>query len=153
MDKKIIVIGLFAFILGIFTNDFAMSGVPANFKVGVVDVQKLVSNSKQVNALKDEQVKKSEELKAVIKKAQDEIAKENNQDKKQKLVKKYENDISYIKNSNDKNYAKKLAEVDKSITKTIQDESKKAGYDLVLAKGMVLYGGTDITDIVSKAVK
>jgi len=153
MDKKIIVIGLFAFILGIFTNDFAMSGVPANFKVGVVDVQKLVTNSKQVNALKDEQVKKSEELKAVIKKAQDEIAKENNQDKKQKLVKKYENDISYIKNSNDKNYAKKLAEVDKSITKTIQDESKKAGYDLVLAKGMVLYGGTDITDIVSKAVK
>ena len=147
------VIAIFAFVLGIFTTNFAMSNVPANFKVGVVDVQKLVANSKQVNTLKDEQVKKAEELKNTIKKAQDEIAKETDNAKKQKLIKKYENDISYIKNTNDKNYAKKLAEIDKSITKTIQDESKKAGYDLVLAKGMVLYGGADITNEIAKAVK
>lgn len=153
MNKKILVIAIFAFALGVCTNNFAMSNVPANFKVGVVDVQKLVSNSKQVNALKDDQVKKAEELKNTIKKAQDEIAKETDKDKKQKLVKKYENDIAYIKNTNDKNYAKKLAEIDKSITKTIQDESKKAGYDLVLAKGMVLYGGADITNEIAKAVK
>lgn len=69
------------------------------------------------------------------------------------MVKKYENDLSYVKNTNDKNYSKKLAEIDKSISKTIQTESKKAGYDLVLAKGVVLYGGTDITDSISKIVK
>ncbi len=153
MTKKIVVIAVLAFVFGIFTNNFAMSNVPSSYKVGIVDVQKLVSNSKQVNVLKDEQVKKSEELRNTIKKAQDEIAKEKDQNKKQQLIKKYENDIAYIKNTNDKNYAKKLAEIDKSITKTIQDESKKAGYDLVLAKGMVLYGGEDITNIISKAVK
>ncbi|MBR1942699.1 OmpH family outer membrane protein [bacterium] len=153
MNKKLIGIAALAFTLGICTNNFAMSNVPANYKVGVVDVPKLVSESKQVNALKNEQVKKSEELKNTIKKAQDEIAKEKDENKKQQLIKKYENDISYIKNTNDKNYAKKLAEIDKSISKTIQDESKKAGYDLVLAKGMVLYGGTDITSTVAKAVK
>ncbi|MBR2525292.1 OmpH family outer membrane protein [bacterium] len=153
MNKKILVMAVFAFALGVCTSNFAMSNVPANFKVGVVDVQKLVSNSKQVNALKDEQVKKADELTNTIKKAQEEIAKESDKAKKEKLIKKYENDIAYIKNTNDKNYAKKLAEIDKSITKTIQDESKKAGYDLVLAKGMVLYGGADITNEIAKAVK
>ena len=153
MNKNFLVIAVFAFALGVCANNFAMSNVPANFKVGVVDVQKLVANSKQVNALKDEQVKKAEELKNAIKKAQDEIAKESDKDKKQKLVKKYENDIAYMRNTNDKNYAKKLMEIDKSINKTIQDESKKAGYDLVLAKGLVLYGGTDITNEIAKVVK
>ena len=153
MNKKFLVIAILAFALGIFTNSFAMSNVPASFKVGVVDVQKLVSNSKQVKALKDEQLKKADELKNTIKKAQEDIDKESDKDKKQKLIKKYKNDIAYISNTNDKNYAKKLAEIDKSITKTIQDESKKAGYDLVLAKGMVLYGGEDITNEIAKAVK
>lgn len=153
MNNKFLGIALLAFTLGICTNNFAMSNAVANYKVGVVDVQKLVTQSKQVAELKNEQTKKTEELKNTIKKAQDTIEKEKDNTKKQQLIKKYENDISYIKNTNDKNYAKKLAEIDKSITKTIQDESKKAGYDLVLAKGMVLYGGTDITDIIAKVVK
>ncbi len=153
MNKNILTVALFAFAIGFCTNNFAMSKVPANYNVGVVDVRDVVMQSKQVLALQNEQTKKAEELKNTIKKAQDEIAKEKDQKKKEQLVKKFENDISYIKNTNDKNYAKKLAEIDKSITKTIQEESKKAGYDLVLAKGMVLYGGTDITNIVAKAVK
>ncbi|MBR1680829.1 OmpH family outer membrane protein [bacterium] len=153
MNRNIMGIAVLAFTLGIFTNNFAMSSVPANYKVGVVDVHKVVTNSKQVLALQSEQTKKADELKNTIKKAQDEISKETDQKKKEQLIKKFDNDISYIKNTNDKNYAKKLAEIDKSITKTIQEESKKAGYDLVLAKGMVLYGGTDITDTVAKAVK
>lgn len=153
MNKNIIIVALLAFAVGVCTNNFAMSKVPASYNVGVVNVREVVTKSKQVIALQNEQTKKAEELKNTIKKAQDEITKEKDQKKKEQLVKKFENDISYIKNTNDKNYAKKLAEIDKSITKTIQDESKKAGYDLVLAKGIVLYGGTDITNIVAKAVK
>lgn len=153
MNKKFISIALFAFILGLSTSNFAISGVPANYKVAVVDVQKVVTSSKQVANLKSEQAKKMEEMKNMINKAQADIAKETDKAKKEALVKKYENDLSYVKNTNDKNYSKKLAEIDKSISKTIQTESKKAGYDLVLAKGVVLYGGTDITDSISKIVK
>ena len=68
-------------------------------------------------------------------------------------IKKFEKEVTDIKKSNDKKYAKKLAEIDKSISKTIQEESQKAGYDLVLSKGIVLYGGTDITSEITKAVK
>ena len=153
MNKKFISIALFAFIMGLSTSNFAISGVPANYKVAVVDVQKVVTSSKQVANLKAEQAKKMEEMKNMIKKAQADIAKETDKAKKEALVKKYENDLSYVKNTNDKNYSKKLTEIDNSISKTIQTESKKAGYDLVLAKGVVLYGGTDITDSISKIVK
>lgn len=153
MNKKIISIALLAFVLGISTSNFAMSGVPASYKVAVVDVQKVVTSSKQVATLKNEQTKKMEEIKNMVNKAQADISKETDNKKKEALIKKYENDIAYVKNTNDKNYAKKLAEIDKSISKTIQTESKKAGYDLVLAKGVVLYGGTDITDSISKIVK
>lgn len=153
MNKKFISIALLAFVLGISTSNFAMSDVPASYKVAVVDVQKVVTSSKQVATLKNEQTKKMEEIKNMVNKAQADISKETDNKKKEALIKKYENDIAYVKNTNDKNYAKKLAEIDKSISKTIQTESKKAGYDLVLAKGVVLYGGTDITDSISKIVK
>ncbi len=153
MKKNFLGVAVLAFILGVCTNNFAMSNVPSTYKIGVVDVHKVVSQSKQVIALQNEQTKKAEELKNTIKKAQDEISKEKDEKKKEQLIKKFDNDITYIKNTNDKNYSKKLAEIDKSITKTIEDESKKAGYDLVLAKGMVLYGGTDITNTIAKVVK
>lgn len=143
----------FAFVLGLITNNFAMSKSPAEFKVGYVDVRQVVSASKQVQALQNEQVQKSNELRATIKKAQTEIAKQKDEKKKQELIKKYENDITYIKNTNDKKYAKKLDEIDKSISKTIQTEAKSAGYDLVLSKSVVLYGGDDITAEIAKAVK
>ena len=53
----------------------------------------------------------------------------------------------------EKEYASKLAAIDKSISDKIVVEAKNGGYDIVLAKGVVLYGGTDITNNVIKAVK
>ena len=44
-------------------------------------------------------------------------------------------------------------EIDKNITETINSNAKANGYDLVLAKGAVLSGGTDITAEISKVVK
>lgn len=153
MKNKIILMVMFAFTLGLITNNFAMSKSPADFKVGYVDVKEVVSASKQVQALQAEQIQKNNELKATIKKAQTEISKQKDEKKKQELIKKYENDIAYIKNTNDKKYEKKLTEIDKSISKTIQDKAKSAGYDLVLSKTVVLYGGNDITTEIAKAVK
>ena len=40
-----------------------------------------------------------------------------------------------------------------SISKQIEAQAKAGGYDIVLAKGAVLYGGSDITEAVKKAVK
>ena len=47
MLKKMLPLTVIAFMLGLCANNFAMSGVPANYKDAVVDVSKVVSSSKQ----------------------------------------------------------------------------------------------------------
>ena len=59
---KFLTVALAAFVIGLSAGNYAISDVPANFKVAIVDVQKVVANSSQVKALKDEQSKKSKEL-------------------------------------------------------------------------------------------
>lgn len=153
MFKKIVPLTVIAFVLGLCANNFAMSGVPANYKVAVVDVAKVVSSSKQVATLKKEQHSKMEQIKKVYETAQNQALKEKDTKKRNEIMKNAENTVVKMKTENDKVYAKKLADIDKSISTTIQTQAKKSGYDLVLAKGVVLYGGTDITTEVQKLVK
>lgn len=153
MFKKIVPLTVIAFMLGLCANNFAMSGVPANYKVAVVDVAKVVSSSKQVATLKKEQYSKMEQIKKVYETAQNQALKEKDTKKRNEIMKNAENTVVKMKTENDKVYAKKLADIDKSISTTIQAQAKKSGYDLVLAKGVVLYGGTDITTEVQKLVK
>ena len=62
-------------------------------KVAVIDVQKVVNKSAQVQALKKEQEAKSKEIRNFIKKANDEIKAQTDEKKKQDLVKKYEKEL------------------------------------------------------------
>ena len=57
------------------------------------------------------------------------------------------------KEANEKAYVAKLSAIDKSINNAIIQQAKAMGYDLVLVKGAVLYGGDDITEAISKVVK
>ena len=53
----------------------------------------------------------------------------------------------------DKEYASKLKSIEDSISKVIAEQAKAKGYDMVITKGIVLYGGNDITNDIIKAVK
>ena len=79
---KLIAIAIAAFVIGLTTANFAVSDVPSNFKVAVVDVQKIVASSSQVKALKDEQKKKGEELAKFVETAKKNIEKEQNASKR-----------------------------------------------------------------------
>ena len=122
-------------------------------KVAVIDVQKVVNKSAQVQALKKEQEAKSKEIRNFIKKANDEIKAQTDEKKKQDLVKKYEKELSAKREANAKVYKTKLEAIDKTISATINNYAKTNGYDLVIVRGAVLYGGDDITEAVSKVVK
>lgn len=150
---KILTISLIAFAIGMTAGNYAVSDVPANFKVAVVDVQKVVASSAQVKALKEEQKKKTQELAKFIETAKANLDKEKDAKKKKSLETKYNNEFQDKRKSIAKNYETKLLEIDKNITNTINANAKANGYNLVLAKGAVLSGGTDITDEISKAVK
>ena len=128
-----------------------MSDVPS--KIAVVDVPQVVNSSSQVQALKKEQQAKTKEIVAFVEKARKDVAATTDVKKKQALEAKYNKELNAKKSAMDKNYASKLTAIDAAISKQIEAQAKAGGYDIVLAKGIVLYGGSDITDAVKKAVK
>ena len=148
---KILAVGLLTFASGIAFSNFAMSDVPS--KIAVVNVQEVVNSSSQVQALKKEQQAKMKEVVSFVEKARKEVAATTDVKKKQALEEKYNKELNTKKTAMDKNYADKLTAIDSTISKQIEAQAKAGGYDIVLAKGVVLYGGSDITDAVKKAVK
>ncbi len=152
-NVKILSIALMAFTIGLTAGNYAISDVPSNFKVAVVDVQKVVSSSSQVKALKSEQAKKGQELAKFIQTAKTAIDKEKDAAKKKALEEKYNKEFQSKRNVIAKDYETKLLAIDKNITSIIDAKAKANGYNLVLAKGVVLSGGTDITNEISSQIK
>jgi len=139
------------FAIGFGVNSAAMSNVSQ--KIAVVDVNQVVLKSGQVQALKKEQATKTAELQKWLQGVKADIEKQQTLEGKEKLAKKYDAEFVKKKEAIAKNYQTKLQAIDKSITATIQNTAKTQGYDIVLAKSLVLYGGEDITAAIAKAVK
>jgi Skp family chaperone for outer membrane proteins len=148
---KFLAIGTAAFVIGLSVNNFALSDV--GYNVAVVDVGKVIASSSQVEALKKEQQAKSKELMDFVEKARKDVAAQKDDKKKQDLEQKYNNELRTKKEAIDKGYTAKLSAIDDSISKQIENTAKAGHYDLILVKGAVLHGGTDITDTIIKAVK
>jgi len=145
--KKLLVTTLLLVTMGI-TN-----AAMADTNIAVVDVQAVVSKSAQVQALKKEQQTKMQELEKWLKTVRADVEKQQTQEGKEKLVKKYDAEFAKKKEAIAKNYQTKLQAIDKSITETIANQAKLKGYDMVITKGTVLYGGDDITADIMKVVK
>ncbi len=152
-NVKILTVGLAAFVIGFTVNNFAMSDEPANYKVAVVDIAQVVANSTQVKNLKKEQQAKADELVKFVDKARKDVAAVTDEKKKKELEEKYSKELIAKKDKMEKEYVDKLSAIDSSISKKVEEQAKAGNYDIVLAKGAVLYGGEDLTQAVIKAVK
>ena len=148
---KYLALTLSAFVIGMTVNNFAVSNVPS--KIAVVDVQKVVSSSTQVKNLRAERAAKVKDLADFVKTARANVAKETNATKKKALEDKYNKELNQKRNAIQNDYSKKLAAIDKSISSVIAQKAKAANYDIVIAKVVVLYGGTDITAEITKSIK
>ena len=144
--KKTLSLTLMALILG--------SGLAiADQRTAVVDVQAVVSKSAQVQALKKEQQSKMQDLEKWLSTAQADVQKQQTKEGKEKLLKKYNAEFAKKKETIAKDYAARLQAVDKSITDTIATQARLKGYNMVISKGVVVFGGDDITADVQKVVK
>lgn len=124
-----------------------------DFTVAVVDVPQVVTSSAQVQALKKEQQAKAEELVKFIENARKDVASITDSSKKKAVEEKYSKELQTKKEKIELEYASKLKAIDASISKQIETQAKAQGYDVVLSKGVVLYGGKDITSEIVKVVK
>ena len=93
------------------------------------------------------------ELQKWLVNARSDVEKQKTQEGKEKLAQKYDAEFIKKQTAIQKDYTAKLQVIDKNISDVITKEAKKNGYEIVLAKGVVLYGGHDITNTISKQVK
>ena len=91
-NSKTLLVGLACLAVGMLSGGFAVTNI--NKEVAVVDDQKVVSASKQVNALKAEQKDKMEGLAAFVKKANEEVAAQKDEAKKKQLADKYTKELN-----------------------------------------------------------
>ena len=146
--------------LGLLLSAIAVFGVlsfgsvqAADLNVAIVDVPQVVSASPQVQALKKEQQAKAEELVKFIEKARKDVAGISDANKKKAAEEKYTKELQQKREKIEADYATKLKAIDTSISSQIASTAKAKGYNLVLSKGIVLYGGKDITADIVKIVK
>lgn len=154
MRKKIfgtlVIVTVFA--LGYSINNIAVSNTNSEYRVAIVDVQKIVSNSSEITTLKAEQEKQIQNLEKTINKAREEISKEKNPDKIAQLEEKYRNEINKQKLAIDTSYSSKLTAIDNKIKTAIVEKARSMNYNIVLPKNTVLFGGDDITEQVSSII-
>lgn len=151
-NLKFAAIALAAFVVGMSANNFAMSELNGVSKIAVVDIQQVVGASSEVNDLKKENQEKTNELVKYIENARKEVAATTDTDKKKALAEKYDKELNSKREAFGQEYSKKMVNIQKNILNAVREQAIGNGYDLVLAKDVVLYGGDDITESVKKSV-
>ncbi|MBR1840628.1 MAG: OmpH family outer membrane protein [Alphaproteobacteria bacterium] len=122
-------------------------------KMAVVDVATIVNKSTEVKALKTDVETKTQELTLWLQGVQKEVKSEGNKEKQEALLQRYNAEFVQKRDELSKDYNEKLQAVDKDINDTIIKTAKEKGYKSVISKGVVIYGGDDITEEVIKVIK
>lgn len=151
-------INLFAIVITAVVAAFVSSFVTykatsGNQKFAVVDVQRVVSSSRDVAALKIERDNQIRELKRMADNANEKIKAEEDEVKRQKLSEQYLGEINSRKEGYDKFYASALQASDQRLNEVINTVAQKEGLKVILNKSSVVNGGVDITDSVIELVK
>lgn len=122
-------------------------------KFAVVDVQRVLMESKDVAALRVERANQIDELKKMADNANAKLAKISDEDAKKKESEKYLAEINAKKENFDKMYASALQASDQKLNDIIKSVADKENLKVIISKGSVVNGGVDITDSVVDMVK
>lgn len=121
--------------------------------IAVVDVNKVVGQSKRVQDLKNEQETKVRELNMWLAGVKVDVDSRKSDKEKQTLVAEYNKQFAQRQNEIRDNYTQKLKDIENEITELISKTAQEKGYDMVLSKYVVLFGGDDITEEIMATVQ
>ena len=122
-------------------------------KFAVVDVQRVLSESKDVAALKTERANQIAELQKMADDANAKLAKISDENATKKESEKYLAEINTKKEGFDKMYVSALQASDQKLNDIIKSVADKENLTVIISKGSVVNGGVDITDSVVDMVK
>lgn len=149
---KVLSIAALALGLGFGINNVATTAAPAN-SIAVVDVAQVINNNSQVKALKERQEKKSEALKTWVEAARADVEKQKTDSAKESLTQKYNKELQAKVDLQRKELYEESTKIDAKIGEAISKTAQANGYSVVLVKGAVLYGGSDITEAIKKVAR
>lgn len=115
-------------------------------KIAVVDVQRVVSQSRPVAELRQDVQAQMGSLQQWIEASNTEINNEKSPEKKEALTKQRQEELMQKQQLIQSDYAEKLQKLDADLTATIEKTAKAEGFNITLVKGSVATGGTDITE-------
>ncbi len=151
-EMKVLSIAALALGLGFGISNVATTAAPAS-SIAVVDVAQVINNNSQVKKLKESQEKKSEALKTWVEAARADVEKQKTDAQKESLTQKYNKELQAKVDSQRKELYEESTKIDAKIGAAIAKNAQANGYSIVLVKGAVLYGGTDITEAIKKVTK
>lgn len=150
---KVLSVAALALGLGFGISNTAVTNAATGTSIAVVDVAQVINNNSQVKALKAKQEKKSEALKTWVETARADVEKQSTTAAKESLTTKYNKELQTKVEAQRKELYEESTKIDAKIGAAIAKKAQTDGYSLVLVKGAVLYGGTDITEDIKKVTK
>lgn len=135
------------------TSSSSTASLTDNSKIAVVDIQALVSQTPSVLALRQERQNQIAGLQQWVNGANAEINQQTDQNAKAALFQKYQLEFNQRQQMLQTEYVQKVQSIDAELSKLIADVAKKEKLDYVFAKGIVVFGGTDITSKVAEMLK
>ena len=122
-------------------------------KIAVVDVQFLVNQTPSVLALRAEQQQNALIIQNWINGVNSQLSQIADQNTRNATAQQYQIELNKRQQMLQSQYAMKIQAIDAELSKLISDVANEKKLDYVFAKGMVVFGGTDITEDVAKLLK
>ena len=122
-------------------------------KIAVIDINRVVLASKEINAFTQEFNNNSKILQKMLADADAKIKAEKNEAKKKKMTEQYSKEISAKRDEYRKIYNTNVRAAEAKLNDIINAVAEKEGLDIVINKSNVMKGGTDITDAVVEQVR
>lgn len=122
-------------------------------KIAVVDVQALVNQTPSVLALRAEQQQNAAIIQNWVNGVNSQLNQIADQNTRNATAQQYQIELNKRQQALQNQYALKIQTIDAELSKLVSDVAAEKKLDYVFAKGMVVFGGTDITAEVAKRIK
>lgn len=125
----------------------------ADAKIAIVDVQALVNQTPSVIALRNEQQANANVIQNWVAGVNNQLSQIADPNQRAAMTQQYQIELNKREQILQSQYVQKVQAIDAELSKLVSDVATEKKLDYVFAKGMVVFGGTDITADVAKLLK